>query len=52
MIHTEKQSKEVVLVAPNRDAAITAACIVAERMGGNYMDIVTCELTQDYDRGP
>lgn len=49
VIDTGKHRRELVLIAPNRDAAITAACKVAENMDGDYFDIVTCDLTQDYD---
>lgn len=45
VIDTGKQRKEMVLIAPSRDAAITAACKVAENCGGDFTDIVTCELT-------
>lgn len=48
VIDTGKNRREMVLIAPNRDAAINAACKVAENMGGDYFDIVTCDLTQDY----
>lgn len=49
VIDTGKNRREMVLIAPNRDAAINAACKVAENMGGDYLDIVTCDLDQEYD---
>jgi hypothetical protein len=49
IIDTGSQRKELVLISHDRDAAIMAACKIAERMGGCFLDIVTCELAQGDD---
>lgn len=47
IIDTGRERKEVIIIADGRNNAIEALCKIAENMGGDFTDIVSCDITEE-----